>query len=545
MNTDIKERTFPRFLTILLIVAIILGVIFRFSNLDQKLYSLDETFSTTYIFGHNLEESGIYEQVIPIKELQNFQKLDPEENLVDGVYRLIDVPYVFPPLYAILMQIWSRLWLDDSVSPALITRSLSSLISLLSFVGMYWLCWELSGSKKLALIGTAILAISPYHLQYAQIVRTYSLTTATTLLSSASLLRALRLNNWKNWGLYAVNVAFGLYSHLLFEFGLIAQVVFVVFIEKFRITKRLRSFVVALAIGVGAFLPWFIKWITRPGLFEYSVAQPAAANLSFTDLLRTWIVQIPTIFVHFNDPWRDFTQNFQTVQRLYTPLILLLMLLSIYFVCRSSLINSKSRILILAFIILGGCSLMARDVLTGNSFSTRLRYMIPYVLGIELAVICYLFTQIETGVPKWKKRGGEVVLTLLIVGGIFSGGIITKAESWSAFGSPDFPKIAQRINQFERPLVIFNDSGDALTMSYLLHDNVSAHIDRPPLLELLEENTNEDSPQRFSEVILFKPSSDSIQRLEKAPEWNLSPLFSDPQSRISNVWQVNHQNFQS
>ncbi len=531
---------FSLFLKILIIVALILGVVLRFVNLDGKLYSNDETFSTTYIFGHNLGQAGLIDsRLITSEELQNYQRLNADENLSQAISRLINKPFIFPPLYGILMQLWSRLWGDYSGSPAIVTRSLTALISLFALVGMYWLAWELSGSQILAWIATVLVAISPFHLQYAQIVRTYSLTTVATLLSSVCLLRAMRLNTRSSWIIYAVSFAWGLYSNLLFGFVAIAHGVYVILQAGFRFSKTLKSFILSSIIGTSLFLPWLIIFISKPSLFGYSVAQPSGDSASLPVLIKGWIQGIKSIFISLYDPWRDFTFNFQAVQVLLSILILLLIAFSFYFLCRYA--PRTIRLFVLCLIVCGGGLLMLKDAVTGSTFSARLRYMIPYAIGWQLVVAYFLATQIESNY-QLRKKIGEILLSVLIIVGIVSCGIIVKAETWSAFGAPDYPNIAAKINQSSHPVVIFGDLGDALTMSYILKPNTSNYLTRQAETYLVENK--EKIYDGFSEVILFKPSKTTIDKLKKSTQIKLTPLIINQlklEAKTANVWQVEKQ----
>jgi uncharacterized membrane protein len=535
INNKFALNNFSNFLKILIVVAIIAGIILRFYNLDGKLYSNDETFSTTYIFGRDLAQGGMLEQrIVTIEELQNYQRVNPNESLPESINRIINRPYVFPPLYAILMQLWSRLWIDYSGSPAVVTRSLSVLISLFSLIGMYWLCWELSGSKTFAWIGTALIAISPFHLQYAQIVRTYSLTTVAILLSSASLLRSIRLNTKSSWIIYAATVTFGFYSNLLFAFVAIAHGAYTILREKLQVTKTVKLYLIATIIGFSLFLPWFILFVSKPGLLGYSVAQPVSQKLSLISLIKTWIWNIRPIFIDLNDPWREFTKYFQILQKILSPLIILLVGFSLYFVLGN--FSKSVRIFTFCFLVFGGGLLMAKDAFLGGTFSVRLRYMIPYVLGLEIAVAYFICSQIESTVSL-KKKLGEITLSILIVAGILSCVIIAQAESWSAFGAPDYPNIARKINQIEaRPVVIFEDWGDALTMSYMLNSNVFCHLTKRGDFYLIERK--EDLYNQFSDIIVFKPSKNLVDQLKKHPELKVAPLFEEKKSKISNVWKI-------
>ena len=67
---------------------------------------------------------------------------------------------------------------------------------------------------KSSWMAIALMTISSFHVLYAQEARPYSLWTVTILLSSWVLLRALRLKTQVSWGIYAVTLALGFYTHL-------------------------------------------------------------------------------------------------------------------------------------------------------------------------------------------------------------------------------------------------------------------------------------------------------------------------------------------
>jgi uncharacterized membrane protein len=523
---------FSTYLKVLIVVSIILGIFFRFYALDERVYSNDETFSSLQIFGHNL--SGIIDgSAVTVDELQDYQRFNPNESFANSFQRLIAEPYVYPPLYPVLMQIWARFWSNYLDSPASIQRSFSAAISLFSLICIYWLCLELSNSKPMAWIAVA-LAVSPFHIQYAQIVRTYSLTIVATLASSAMLLRAMRLNTKLNWAAYSATVAFGLYSNLLFGFVAIARGAYVLLTERVRFSKRFRLYLTYSIAGVAAFLPWFYLFISRPGLLTYSVKQ-VLAETSALSLFKIWLTNVGPIFLDMYNPWVRFTQSLRPLQQLFNLFILLLVGYSLYFVCCKA--PKAIRLLTLSLIGLGGLALMLKDLASGGTFSTRLRYMIPYVLGIEIAVSYLLSNQLQSNLSFVRKLSG-IVLTLLLLGGAASCGIISRADSWAAFGAPDYPLIAREINQVSRPVVIFEDWGDALTMSYLFDTNVFSHLTRKADFYLTE--AEEDTYSGFSNIILFKPSNGLLQRIQANSDYTLESAFAPSISlpKEPNVWLV-------
>lgn len=136
---------------------------------------------------------------------------------------------------------------------------------------MYWLCLELFGSSLAAWIGVIIVAVSPLHLIYAQEVRMYVMWTVTILLSSASLLRAIRLQRKRDWGIYAASLTLSLYT---FPFSILVAIghgiyVAITEVPKFfksnvnqskksqiKISKRFSNYFIASIASIIAYLPW-------------------------------------------------------------------------------------------------------------------------------------------------------------------------------------------------------------------------------------------------------------------------------------------------
>jgi uncharacterized membrane protein len=148
-------------------------------------------------------------------------------------------------------------------------RSLAALFSLMALPCIYWLCIELFDSPLTGLVAVALLAVSPFQVLYAQEAREYSLWTVTILLSSLALLRAMRLQTKISWSIYAVTLAFSLYTFIFSGLVLIGHGVYVVTVERFRLSKKLIAFLLASIAGVLAFLPWLMVFVNNWGQFEH------------------------------------------------------------------------------------------------------------------------------------------------------------------------------------------------------------------------------------------------------------------------------------
>jgi uncharacterized membrane protein len=176
-----------------IVTVLIIGIFFRFFNLEKKLFWVDETDSLLRISGHTRSEvlQQVYDgQIINVEELQkNYQQISSEKNFISTFKSL--TKDVHPPLYFMMGRFWMLL-LGDSVTSVTAIRSFSAFLSILVFPCLYWLCTELFGSQVIGWTAVIVVAVSPFHVLYAQEARMYSLWTVLILLSSAALLRAIR-----------------------------------------------------------------------------------------------------------------------------------------------------------------------------------------------------------------------------------------------------------------------------------------------------------------------------------------------------------------
>ena len=84
---------------------------------------------------------------------------------------------------------------------------------------------------------------------YAQEARPYSLFIMLILLSSAVLLRGMRLKTNNSWAIYAITLVVEFYSHLLLGIVAIAQGTYVVIVERFRFNKKVIGYLLESIAG--------------------------------------------------------------------------------------------------------------------------------------------------------------------------------------------------------------------------------------------------------------------------------------------------------
>ncbi len=165
----------PIWLKVVVIILIGLAILFRFSNLGEKIYCSDENWTSVAISGHTLaelqQEVSHSKDIIPITTLNKYQHINPDRDVADTVNYLITSDPHHPPLYYVMVRLWAQVFGDSPTG----VRSLSAIISLLIFPGVYWLCLELFDSAIVGWVAMALFAVSPLQFYFAQEARQYSL----------------------------------------------------------------------------------------------------------------------------------------------------------------------------------------------------------------------------------------------------------------------------------------------------------------------------------------------------------------------------------
>jgi len=519
----------PNWLRFLIVAVLVLGIFFRFFNLDNKVYGHDETYTSLRISGYTTTEvrRQIFNGRVVNKEaFAKFQRPNPDKNLGDTVKSLaIEDPH-HPPLYYVIARLWAQIF-GTSVTAV---RSLSVIISLLVFPCFYWLCRELFNVPfSVPFLAIALIAISPIHLIYAQQAREHILWVLTILLSSASLLRALRLESQQRlpdrtlaWGIYTLTLALSLYTSLLSGFVAVAHGIYVITTTKFRWTKTVKVYTLASLAGFLAFTPWILVILTNLLQFHRKIAQTTGKLPPFA-LIQSWLISLSHIFVDLNFG----SQNPLSYSISY--IFLILVGYSIYILCRTT--HPKIWLFIVLLITVPAIPLMLPDLIFRGTRSTAEEYLIPSFLGIQLAVT-YLFAyQLYDGIILLR-RIWQTVLVLVIMGGVVSCAVSSQAETWSSQGvSSGNTQVATIVNQASRPLLI-SDSfginyGNAFSLSYLVEPKVR--------FLLMKDKNIPTIPKGFTDVFLLNPSSTLRKGIEKKYKSKINRVYGD---KYYSLWKL-------
>jgi uncharacterized membrane protein len=167
---------------------------------------------------------------------------------------------------------------------------------------------------------------------------------------------------------------------------------------------------------------------------------------------------------------------------------------------------------------------MLPDLILGRwRLSGETRYLIPCYLGIELAVAYLLSTKITSIYPKlWQQKLWQLATGLVLLAGVVSCTMSSQAQVWWNQGySQDDPDVAKIVNNAKQPLLIGDDSPNAvISLSYLLNPNVSFQLVARPGIPKI--------PEKFSEVFLYRASDGLRSRIQKEQHYRVEPAQKKP-----------------
>jgi uncharacterized membrane protein len=466
MNNKLTDNLTPpaTSLHFLVIIVLLIGVFFRFVNLDQKIYWYDESFTSLRVSGYKeieLVAEAYNKHILSIEDLQKYQRPNAEKGLVDTLNSLALEDAQHPPLYYVIMHFWLQ-WFGNSIAAR---RSLSVVSSLLVFPCLYWLCLELFASVLMGWVALTLVAISPLHVLYAQEAREYSLWTLTILLSSVMLLYATRLQTKFSWVMYAVTVALGFYTFTFSAFVSIGHGIYVTATEGVRFTKTVTGFLLASLAGLVAFIPWL--WVMIVNFSHIQLTTNWLNHSHRCELLQNWLFNLCTVFFDL-----DFSHSFKNP---FPYLITILVGYAIYVLCRYT--PRRIWLFILTMILATTLPLAVPDLVIGGQRSGISRFLIPCYLATQLAVAHLLVIHMtSTFISIRQRQLWRLVMVMLISCGILSCLMSSQSQVWwTKYHSRDNVVVASIINQAAYPLLI-TKPGNGLAFSYLLDPKVRLQL---------------------------------------------------------------------
>ncbi|VEP14242.1 conserved membrane hypothetical protein [Hyella patelloides LEGE 07179] len=509
--------------TVFTIVVLLLGVYLRFSNLDRKIYWIDEVHTSLRASGYSrteFVEQAPRGKIVSIEEIHKFQKLTPERNFVAGIKAISSSEH--SPLYYGL----ARVGMEFFGSSINVTRGVAASLSLLLFPSIYWLAQELFNSRFISLTVTTLVAVSPLQIIYAQEAREYSLFAVTIALASAAFLRFINHKNNFSWQWYGLTITLGLYTQPLFVLVMMAHGIYLMVVNNFRWGKLLKQYFFATALGIFLFIPWILVFIFN----DDGVGMWVERDLPLNFWLQRWFLNISSTFFDWQvvyqerffdvEQVQDFTFSFNSVfSWLVIPIFGLIIYSTYYFVTHTS---RHSSFFITVLMGVTAVALGFPDLIWGGQRSTVARYILAIPLGIQLIVgYCLAVNMSNLKYSHWHKQIWRLIFALTItLSLVCSWQMLQSPTWWNKYSSYYNAEVAKIINLTEKPLIISNAKriSRSTSLSYQLQDNAK--------FLLLDESDNLPSiPSEFSNIFLFRPFPDFLQKLQQNNLYTIEPVF--------------------
>ncbi|MBD2297320.1 glycosyltransferase family 39 protein [Nostoc sp. FACHB-190] len=515
-------------LKVLVISILFLGIYFRFINLDGKVYWNDEVYTSLWLSGHpstEIVDKFYHGEIVNVGMLKQYQQINPTQGVSSAITRLAIEDSQHPPLYYILAWFWSA-WFGNSVA---IIRSLSAVISVLSLVSVYYLCRELFTSSLTRWITVSLIAISPFHLLYAQEAREYSLWTLTIIIANYTILLALRKKTLLSWVIYTISLILSFYTFLFSIFVVLGHGIYILGINGFKKTPSLIAYLLSVTAAIVAFIPWLI--VIYQGKISGRIQRLdwITEATSLPAFIGRWLLNITRIFLD----WVIINENtpFKTIIWLipFTLALIVLIGYGLYYLYCST--PKTTWLFIFTLTLTTAISLIIPDVIFGGRRSVVVRYLIPTFLGIQLTVAHLLASKL-VAIQSIKWQNIWRLITIFIIScGVISGVIISSADIWWNKGTANnlrLNQVAEVINQTSQPLLV----SDAKFPSILgLTHIVNADVN----FQLTTQPQNLVISQVKDNLFLFYPSRNL--RLYLSVNYNLEPIYIG-KKQVFGLWKI-------
>jgi uncharacterized membrane protein len=439
----VSQSVTQRVLKFAIVALLTLGTLFRFTHINHKVYWTDEVFTALQVSGHSFEEVEqiLDGRVITNQDIHRYQFPSPEsgKTVRDTVQRLLAFEPQHTPLYFIAARFWLEQWGNSMTT----LRVMGVLISLLTLPLMYWFCLELFERSTLAWIGAALVAISPFHILYAQEARPTVLWIPLTLFSGIALLRARRINTASAWSIYGLSLCLSLYTFLFSVFTIAAHFVYVALADRLKVRHWAYGGVTVMALL--SFIPWL--WViikVRPSNF-------ASLPRSLFDYPIAWLRNLSVIFADFNiNP-----DSPKVLILLFAAVMLMIVAIvshAFYSLYQQRHLNSAF-LMVSSLMFVPVVALLLHDIVLQGSATTRGSYFVPSIIGLEILVAYWIDQQLRSiNRGSWLRKG---VAICLITISMLSCGTLIQSETWWLKADDNAHKqVSAIVNQSEKPLVI-------------------------------------------------------------------------------------------
>ena len=516
-DSEAQGTTLRPFMVGTVALAILAGVVFRFIGLEQGLLWHDEVATRIFAAGYNPHEWRevlFTAEVFNLSDVLHYQARNDDRSLWQAITGLAADDPQHPPLYYVLIRAWSGLF-GNSIGAL---RTLSAISGMLMLPCIFWLSLELFSTKRSAWIAAALGAVSPFFVLYGQEAREYALWATLIVLSTAMLLRAVRIAETASrpptlpWALYGLCITISLYTSFSTVAVLGAHAAFIAIIQRGRITPVTLSFAVATGCACLAFLPWALSLIHHFEAFEASMRWSREIVIPNSALLRIQSFNASRTLVDF---WPELETSTAWVM---TALVVGFITCALVHLARKG--PSRARVMMFVLIATPLMLTLVPDLLFGGIRSVSARYMTPTWIAISLTV-AHLITTVRFN----QRLRGTLAATVLGLGILSCWSNSTKEVVWTKGTSLGLPAIARLINTSPKPLVVSDHEvhhpGNMMALSTLLRPSTKMQFLTHDLRSVYA------LPEHSGDVFLISPIPQFRDKIERTNSLTARLIYED------------------
>lgn len=462
----------------LLLLWMLLGAGLRLAGLDAKPPWVEEFNTIVWSLGNSFESVPL-DRVISFQDL--LAPLIPHHHATIGdTIRHVVSEERQPPLYFAVAHLWMQLFpTDGGLANLWAARALPAVVGILTIPTVYICSYWLFGSRTIAHLSAAMLAVSPYGVYIAQEARDYSLAIWLVIISLSCLVKACgwrsRLQKIPLWtiAMWIVVNVLAMLTNYLSGIALIAEglVLAGLWLHQFRQAKyrnqedcnaivvrqpkfdpswrRISLAIVGTVAGI-AICWWLLRdypanttaWLDNSPYKSIELVNPIfqiiGAVITMMSLLLVEVSSLPPVAIFSTKP-SDFNLAIIVASAL---------LMLVFFVWAAPTLNRGIRIqlrssirnetaAILGFVAIAIGLYLLTPWLTGIDFTRGARYQFAYFPGIVMLIGLGLASCWERvpSIAKWVSGKQAVAIVLLM--GLVSSAIVASGYGYHKYYRPD------------------------------------------------------------------------------------------------------------
>ncbi|MEL6495340.1 MAG: hypothetical protein AAFQ41_09485 [Cyanobacteria bacterium J06623_7] len=497
MNSNYPQR-FSKISPLLLCLWTVLGLVFRFYNLDLKPPSSIEIATIGYSLGHGFNQIAV-DSLVDLNTLLASLRLDLSIGY-QAVWERLVQESTHPPLYFWLTRWWGGIWLKNGEIMSLqVARSLSAILGGMAIPSIFVCSWVAFRSRRAAHFAAILMAFSPYGIYLAQSARHYTLTVLWVIVSLTCLIEALRLIGQKQTvplglGFIWVMVnGLGVATHYFFVLALGAEAIAVVAfwfgLRQQPISRYLRSL---MFVGLGSLAAALVWLPVAMGISGNEMTTWIATDYDLDELflplprLLTWAITMVMLL-----PVEGIDKNLAVVSGLIILTVLILVVPALFQQWRRAIANSPTRIgtTIMTGYLVGSLGIFLFLIYgLGRDISLAARYHFVYFPAL-IAIVAIALANCQ--LPAIGKTPLTKIVALVLVMLVL--GAQTVVNDWGFQKSRSADALAAYIQQtsISSPLV---------AMTHQTHSEIREMVALALSFERLDRTNNSSGTPQFTLV---------------------------------------------